>query len=126
MHSDLYGLISPTTSRGNNYFLLLVDDLSRYMRVAVIPSKDRVVAAFKEIQGRAEGESGIKLKVLRSDHDGEFTATEFTRYCAAEDVHRHHTAPYSPKQNSVVECRNGMVVTTSRSMLKAKGLPGWF
>jgi hypothetical protein len=36
----LCGPISPATPRGNKYFLLLVDDLSRYMWIAVIPSKD--------------------------------------------------------------------------------------
>jgi hypothetical protein len=35
-------------------------------------------------------------------------------------------ASYSPQQNSIVERRNEMVVATARSMLKTKGLPGWF
>jgi hypothetical protein len=68
----LCGPISPATSRGNKYFLLLVDDLSRYMWVAAIPSKDRAVAAIKDIQARAEGE---------------FTVIEFVDYCAAEGMH---------------------------------------
>ena len=126
VHGDLCGSITPATPRGNRYFLLLVDDLSRYMWVAAIPSKDRAAAAIKEIQARAEGESGVKLKVLRTDRGGEFTSIEFAEYCMADGVHRQHTAPYSPQQNGVVERRNGTVVATARSMLKAKGLPGWF
>jgi hypothetical protein len=35
-------------------------------------------------------------------------------------------APYSPQQNDIVERQNRMVVAIARSMLKAKGLPGWF
>jgi hypothetical protein len=65
-----------------------VDDLSRYMWVAVIPSKDRGVAAIKDIQARAEGESDLKLKALHTDCGGEFTATEFAEYCAVESMHR--------------------------------------
>jgi hypothetical protein len=56
----------------------------------------------------------------------ELTATEFTDYCAAEGVHCQHTSPYSPQQNGAIERRNGTVVATARSMLKAKGLPRWF
>jgi transposase InsO family protein len=41
-------------------------------------------------------------------------------------VRQQLTAPYSPQQNGVVERRNGTVVAMARSMLKAKGLPGWF
>jgi transposase InsO family protein len=111
-------------SRGNKYFLLLVDDLSRYMWVAAIPSNDCAAAAIKDIQAQAEGESGLKLKALRIDRGGEFIATEFTVYCAAEGVDRQHTVPYNPQQNDIIEHRNGTVVATARSMLKAKGLPG--
>jgi transposase InsO family protein len=118
VHGDLCGPISPTTPRGNKYFLLFVDDLSRYMWVAMIPSKDHAVVAIKDIQARAEGESSLKLTALRTDHVGEFTTMEFTDYCAAEGVHRQHMAPYSPQQNGIIKHQNG-------SMLKAKVLSGW-
>jgi transposase InsO family protein len=84
------------------------------------------MTTIKNIQARAEGESGLKLKALHIDHGGEFTATEFVDYYAAEGVHHQHTTPYNPQQNDVVERRNGTVVATARSMLKVKGLPEWF
>jgi hypothetical protein len=80
VHDNLCGPISPATPRGNKNFLLLVDDLNRYIWVAVIPSKDRAAAAIKDIKVRAEGESGLKLKALRTDRGGEFTTTEFADY----------------------------------------------
>jgi hypothetical protein len=60
VHGDFCGPISLATPRGNKYFLLLVDDLSRYMWVAAIPSKDRAATVIKDIQTRAEGESGLR------------------------------------------------------------------
>jgi transposase InsO family protein len=126
VHGDLCGPISPATSRGNKYFLLLVDDLSRYMWVAVIPSNDHAATAIKDIQAQAEGESGLKLKTLRTDRVGEFIVIEFTDYCAAEGMHHQHMAPYSPQQNNDVERRNGTVVATAKSMLNSKGLSRWF
>jgi transposase InsO family protein len=119
VHGDLCGPISPATPRGKKYFLLLMDDLSRYMWVAMIPFNDRATAAIKDIQARVEGESVLKLKVLHTDRGGEFTVIEFTDYCAAEGVHRQHMASYSPQQNGVIERRNRTVVATVRSMLKA-------
>jgi transposase InsO family protein len=126
VHGDLCGPISPATPSGNVYFLLLVDDKSRYMWVAPLPSKDRAAAAIKEIKMQAEGESGMKLGTIQTDKGGEFNSIEFGQFCAAEGVGRQHTAPYSPQQNGVVERRNGTVVAMARSMLKAKKLPGWF
>jgi transposase InsO family protein len=126
VHGDLCGPISLATPRDNKYFLLLMDDLSRYMWVTTISSKDRVAAAIKDIQAQVEGESDLKLKALHTDRRGEFTVMEFMDYCATEDVHHQHMAPYSQQKNGVIERRNRMVVATTRSMLKAKGLPGWF
>jgi transposase InsO family protein len=126
VYGDLCDPISPATPRGNKYFLLLVDDLSRYIWVATISSQDCEAATIKDIQAWVEGESGLKPKALRTDRGGKFTAMEFADYCAAEVVHHQHMTPYSPRQNSVVGHWNGTVVPTARSILKAKGLPGWF
>jgi hypothetical protein len=126
VHGDLCGPISPTTPRDNKYFLLFVNDLNKYMWVATIPSKDHVVVVIKDIQARTEGESGLKLKALRTDRGGEFTTTEFVDYCAAEGMHHQHTMSYNSQQNGIIEHQNGMMVATARSLLKAKGLPGWF
>jgi hypothetical protein len=75
---NLCGSISPLKLMGNKYFLLFVDDLSGYMWVATIPSKDRAAAAIKDIQAWAEGESDLKLKALHTNCGGEFTTMKFT------------------------------------------------
>ena len=126
VHGDLCGPIAPETPNSSKYFLLLVDDRSRYMWVVKLSSKDRAAEAIKEIKARAEGESGLKMGALRTDRGGEFTSHEFAEYCAGEGIHRQHTAPYSPQQNGIIERKNVTVVATARSMLKAKGLPGYF
>jgi hypothetical protein len=87
VHGDLCGPIAPTTLRGNKYFLLLVDDLSWYMWVAAIQSKNRAVAAITEIQAQAEGESDMMLRALYTNRGDEFTAREFTEYYATLGVY---------------------------------------
>jgi hypothetical protein len=77
--------------------LLLMDNLSRYMWVVVIPSKDHAMTAIKEIQARAEGESDMKLRALHPDRGGEFTAREFAEYCTTEGMHHQHTSPNNPQ-----------------------------
>jgi hypothetical protein len=76
VHGDLCGPVTPATPGGRCYFLLLIDDLSRYMWVVVLVSKGEA----------AEAECGRKLRVLRTDNNGEFTVAEFTSYYADEGV----------------------------------------
>jgi hypothetical protein len=47
VHGDLFGPVTPATPGGRRYFLLLVDDLSRYMWVVVLGSKREVADAIK-------------------------------------------------------------------------------
>jgi hypothetical protein len=126
VHGDLCGLISPSTPVGNVYFLLLVDDMSRYMWLTLLRSKADAPAAIMAFQARVERETGKKLKVLHTDNGGEFTSVQFGEYCAGEGIQRHFSAPYSPQQNGIVEHRNQMVVNTARSILRVRGMPGHF
>jgi transposase InsO family protein len=95
MHGDLCGPVTSATPGGQYYFLLLVDDLSRYMWVVVLGSKGEVANAIRCAQATAEAECGRKLHVLCTDNGGEFTTTEFTSYCADEGVQRHYSASYN-------------------------------
>lgn len=106
VHGDICGPISPTTPSSNRYFLLLVDNMSRFMWLVLLPSKDGAPSAIKNFQAAVEVETGRKLKALHTDRGGEFTSVDFGRHCAEHGVQRQFTAPYSPQQNGVVERRN--------------------
>ena len=56
------------------------------MWLQLLTSKDETAAVIKKFKMRAEAESGKKLRVLRTDHDGEFTSVEFVAYCADQGV----------------------------------------
>jgi transposase InsO family protein len=96
VHGDLCGPVTLATPGGRRYFLLLIDDLSRYMWVVVLRSKGEAADAIRRAQATTEAECGHKLRVLCTDNGGKFTAVEFMSYCADEGVQRHYSASYSP------------------------------
>jgi hypothetical protein len=96
------------------------------MWVVVLDSKGEVADAIRRAQAAAEVECGHKLRVLRTDIGGEFTAAEFTSYCTNEGVQRHYSTPYSPQQNGVVKRRNQTVVGMARALLKQRGMSAVF
>jgi transposase InsO family protein len=126
VHGDLCGPMTPATPGGKLYFLLLVDDQSRYMWVVMLAAKSDTLATVKKFQARVEVETGRRLRVLWTDNGGEFCSVEFESYCVDRGVERQHTALYTPQQNGVVERRNQTVVTMARSVLKAHGMPTTF
>ncbi|KAH7845363.1 hypothetical protein Vadar_001167 [Vaccinium darrowii] len=126
VHGDLCGPVTPATHGGRSYFLLLVNDFSRYIWLVLLSSKDEAVGAIMKFQSGVEVETGRKLRALRTDRGGEFTSVTFGEYCAEKGVQRQLTAPYSPQQNGVVERRNRSVMAMARCLLKAKAMPSTF
>ena len=60
---------------------------------------------------------------LRSDHGIEFENASFTNYYNEHGVDHNFSAPRTPQQNGVVECKNRTLEDMSRTMLVASGLP---
>jgi len=92
------------------------------MWAVLLDTKGAAADAIKHHQAAAE-ECGRKLRVLRMDNGGEFTAAEFAAHYVDEGIQRHFTAPYTPQQNGVVERRNQTVVATTCALLKQRGMP---
>jgi hypothetical protein len=88
VHGDLCGPIKLLTPDVKKYFLLLVDDMCRFMWVAILAAKSDTLAALKKFQAKVEVESGRRLHVLRIDNGGKFTSVEFESYCAKRGVER--------------------------------------
>lgn len=125
-HGDLCGPISPATHSGKRYFLLLVDDYSRYMWIGLLRSKDEALEAIKKVQTIAEVEKKLKLKALRSDRGGEFTSAKFVDHYERHRIKHFRTSPYTPQHNGIVERRNQTIVGMARSLLKSMGVPAKF
>ncbi|WVZ84380.1 hypothetical protein U9M48_031418 [Paspalum notatum var. saurae] len=102
---------------GRKYFLLLVDDATRFMSLRLLLGKDEAAEAIKQFQVKVEAETGCKLKVLCTDRGGEFTSMEFGRRGEAS-----HGAVFTAakRRRGEAQPNRGFM---ARSMLKAKKMP---
>jgi transposase InsO family protein len=126
VHGDLCGQISPPTPGGKEYFLLVVDDYSRFMWIELLEKKSEALMCFKKVKVAAELESGRRLKALRTDRGGEFNSGAFVVFCNEFGIRHNTTTPFTPQQNGVVERRNQTVVEMARCLLKSMKVPSKF
>ena len=126
VHADLSGKASIQALGGCNYYMLIVDDYSRYMWVYFLRDKAEALGKFKQWQKMVENESGLKVKKLRMDRGGEFLSKEFDTYLHENGIKRQLTTAHTPQQNGVVERRNRTVMEMARCMALGKGLPKSF
>ncbi|CAI7873393.1 unnamed protein product [Closterium sp. NIES-54] len=123
LHMDVWG---PARVRGQGherYFLLVVDDYSRYTTVFPLRNKGEVTEVLIDwIRGAHRQLSerfGSDLPVLRlhSDRGGEFSSDLLRAFCRAEGIRQTFTLPASPQQNRIVERRIGLVMDVTRTSM---------
>jgi hypothetical protein len=117
-HIDLWGKYGIMSINGNQYFLLMVDDASRYNTTEFI--KDKKAAAQKVCEYLAKLIShGKKPKAVRLDRGKKFL--DITKWCQEHGIEIQKTAQYSPSQNGVAERMNRTLVEIARAIIR--GLP---
>jgi len=108
---------------GKNYAVTFIDDHSRKTWVYLLAAKSDVLGALIRFQELVENETGLRLKVLRSDNGGEYTGNKFLAYLAAKGICAQTTTPHTPQQNGRAERMNRTLMESARSMLHARDLP---
>ncbi|CAI5951191.1 unnamed protein product [Closterium sp. NIES-64] len=120
LHMDVWGP-APVRGQGHErYFLLVVDDYSRYTTVLPLRSKGAVTEVLidwiREARLQLRKSFGSDFPVLRlhSDRGGEFSSRLLRDYCRARGIRQTFTLPDSPQQNGIAERRIGMVMDVAR------------
>ncbi|CAI7871458.1 unnamed protein product [Closterium sp. NIES-54] len=127
VHMDVVGPTRARSLSDSRYFLTIVDDHTHAVWVYPMKSKGEVAAAVhKEWIPRAQRESGHKVKVIRTDNEGEFIGNEFEAVLKKKGIENQLTVPYNPQQNGVAERFNRTLQEGARTLLGRAGLPDSF
>ncbi|CAI5946114.1 unnamed protein product [Closterium sp. NIES-64] len=123
LHMDVWG---PARVRGQGqerYFLIVVDDYSRYTTVFPLRTKGEVPDVLipwirrARLQLSERFHSDFPVLRLHSDRGGEFSSDLLAAYCAEHGIEQSFTLPASPQQNGVAERRIGLVMEVARTSL---------
>ena len=123
VHMDLCGPMETLTPTKNRYFMVLVDDATRFTHVSLLKRKEEAFAYLKTFKALVENFHDLKIKAIQSDNGGEFTSKEFINFCNENGIKRRTSNPYTPEQNGVAERMNQTLVECARTMLHAQGMP---
>ncbi|CAI7869227.1 unnamed protein product, partial [Closterium sp. NIES-53] len=111
LHMDVWGPARVCGQGHERYFLLVVDDYSRYTTFFPLRRKDEVKIGWIRVARRQLIERfGSDFSVLRlhSDRGEEFYSNLLRAFCRAEGIRQTFTLPASPQQNGIAERRISM------------------
>ncbi|KAG8491216.1 hypothetical protein CXB51_014346 [Gossypium anomalum] len=126
VHSDICGPMKTPSLNGSKYFVLFIDDLTRFCWIFFLKQKSDVFEAFVKLKALAENQVGCRIKALRTDNGAEYLSERFKRLCEQAGIQHQLTTVYTPQQNGVCERKNRTVMDIARCLLFQSKLPNSF
>jgi transposase InsO family protein len=125
IHSDLHQL-PVLTSSGFRYWLLFIDNYSRYFWIYLLRKKSEMFDAFTQFKTMVEKQFDKSILCLHDDKGGEFIGIKWDAFFAQHGIRREHTDKVSPQQNGVAERLNRTLKELLVAMLNGARLPARF
>ncbi|TPX53196.1 DNA-directed DNA polymerase [Powellomyces hirtus] len=123
VHSDVCGPMRTLTIGGDRYFVLFIDNKSRAVFRYLLKTKAETLPSLKIFAAAAATETGSPLKVLQSDHGGEYLSKAFSNFTQPLGIQHQLSSVATPEQNGVAESMNRTLVEMARCLLLQAGLP---
>ena len=123
IHYDIADLKSTITRGGNKFYIIFIDDFSRYWYVYLLRTKDEAEEKFKIYKAKVENKLNNKIKRLRYEKKGEYDESiSLSNFCEWYGIIHEVTSPCSLESNGIVErCSlesNGVVERKNRTLTK--------
>lgn len=118
---------SPVPSfSGYRYYLLIVDDFTKYCWLFPLHAKSEVATHIQNFKVFVSAHFSLQIKTIRSDRGGEFLNKLMTSFFATFGILHETTCPYTPEQNGVAERKHCHIVETAITLLQQAHLPIMF
>ncbi|CAI7794564.1 unnamed protein product [Closterium sp. NIES-53] len=123
LHMDVWGPARVNGQGRERYFLLVVDDYTRYTTVFPLRSKGEVFDVLipwiraVRLQLRERFREDLPVLRLHSDRGGDFSSDLLWDFCRGEGIFLSFTLPASPQQNGVAESCIGLVMEVARTSM---------
>ena len=94
VHSNVYELSYVLTRGGKRYFIIFINDFSRFTYVFK-ENKDESFDMFKHYKIEIENQKDVKVMILRNDRGGKYFPNDFSTFCEEHDIIHQNSIPYA-------------------------------
>lgn len=101
IHTDMWGPSSVLSLDGFRFYLLIVDEFTRYTWIYPLHAKSEVASVLTQFITLVERQFSTKVKVIQCDNGSKFTVLR--NQCAQHGIVMQHSCPYTNQQNGLVE-----------------------
>ncbi|KAJ3705170.1 hypothetical protein LUZ61_008875 [Rhynchospora tenuis] len=119
VHSDVWGPCPIVSKNGYKYYLIFVDEFTRFTWIFFLRQKSDVIQVFSNFKAQVENLLNTSIKILRTDNGTEFKpiANKFPQ------ITHQTTCPYTPQQNGLAERKHRHIVELSLAIMSKASIP---
>jgi transposase InsO family protein len=123
VHSDLWGPAPVMSTNAFRYYLVFVDEFTKFTWVYLLKHKSDTFHIFTQFQAMVHTQFSLLIKTIRTDCGGEFTSNQFNQFCASKGMIHQVSCPHTPQQNGVAERKHRHLVQCALALLSQSTLP---
>jgi hypothetical protein len=123
IHCDLWGPAPVASVQNFKYYVIFVDDHTRYTWLYPLKHKSDFFNTFLTFQRMVENQFERKIQIFQCDGGGEFSLQAFLTHLNMCGIVQHVSCPGTPEQNGVAERKHRHIVETGLTMLFHARLP---
>ena len=123
IHSDIWGKSPIESKGGKRYFILFVDDKTRFTILYLLRTKDEAFKTYKAFKTWLDTQFGCRIKFLNTDRGGEYLSDAFTKHLKSRGTVQKLSVHDTHQQAGVSERRNRTIAERIRALPHASGLP---
>jgi transposase InsO family protein len=123
VHADLWGPAPSVSLNGFRFYLVLVDEYTKFTWVYLLTHKSETFTLFKQFTALVHNQFKQSVQIFRTDCGGEFTSTAFNTFCADNGIIHQLSCPHTPQQNGVAERKHKHLIQCALALLSQSNLP---
>ena len=117
IHYDIWGPSPIKSNLGFVYYVLFIDDYSRFTWLYPLKLKSDFYDTFIQFQNFVENQYSTHIKIFQSDDGAVFTSNCFKAHLHTSGIHHQLSCPYAPAQNGRAERKHRHVTEISLALL---------
>ncbi|WJZ96775.1 hypothetical protein VitviT2T_015427 [Vitis vinifera] len=126
IHSDVWGPSPVASIGGSQYFVVFIDDYSRYSWIFPMKSRFEISSIYSNFAKMIETQFSKRIKTFRSDNALEYTQHAFQALLHSYGTVHHLTCPGTSQKNGRAERKLRHILDTVRALLLSAKIPAPF
>jgi transposase InsO family protein len=125
IHTDVWSC-SIKYNSGCHYYVLFIDDFSRFSWLYPLHHKSEVFVVFNKFKTLVENQFFTKIKQLQSDGGGEHLSHQFQSFLSLYGIRHRVSCSYTAQQNGLAERKHRHIMDMGLTLLAQSHLPHSF